>query len=696
MSAVLSEQHLQRTAVVYVRQSSMGQVTGHTESKRRQYDLAAVARAKGFVKVETIDEDQGRSGSGMTERPGFNRLAGMVCSGTVGAVFCLEASRLARNGREWHQLIDLCALSGTLLIDSDAIYDPLQSSDRLMLGVKGTLSEYELTMLRQRALAARDSKAQRGELRMLLPPGYCWSDAGRIEIDPDERVAETVRAVFRRFRELGSVRQVLCWLAAQAWQFPAMRQGPHGAYVQWAEPRYHNVSCMIRNPTYAGAYVFGRTEVRTRLEQGWVRKRGGFRKPMDRWSVLLRGNHPGYITWDQYQEHQVMLANNAHMKKAAQPKSGRGGHALLSGLIRCGHCGRMMRVQYSPRAGNSHRYRCRGDFNAAHTKGCLSVGGARIDRAVCEQLLQALSPLAIEAAVAAADKDSRVHEEVLGALTRDLEAAQYEAHLAGRRHAAVDPDKRQVARELEARWEAALERVRQIESRIASERASTNSRPTVNRTRLMTLASDLTTAWNAAGTEMRTKQRLVRTLIREIVLSRDDAADQYIVVIHWHGGRHSEHRVARNRDARTAGAPQTNPVQIVRTLAASCSDREIAMTLNRMRCALDNDPTWTIARVAQLRERLEIVPFAPDPGTAPKLSIAQAARRLGVGTGIVRRLIAEGSLDNLQQIPFAPSRIDPHSLESETVRIGVRRAAGPQPPVSSANRDCYTLKLPGF
>src|SRR6266567_9125962 len=241
MHSKITPEHLDRGAVVYVRQSTMGQVAEHTESQRRQYALAESARALGFASVTVIDDDLGRSGSGLVERPGFQKLVASVCSGSAGAVFCIEASRLARNGRDWHHLIDLCALVGTLVIDPDGTYDPRLVNDRLLLGLKGTMSEYELSLLRQRGLAARDTKAKRGELRFALPPGYCWNELSRIEIDPDERVSEAIRLLFRKFQELGSARQVFLWTIQSGLKLPVLRQSPVGFRIEWREPAYHTV-----------------------------------------------------------------------------------------------------------------------------------------------------------------------------------------------------------------------------------------------------------------------------------------------------------------------------------------------------------------------------------------------------------------------------------------------------------------------
>lgn len=418
MSPKITPDHLGRSAVVYVRQSTMMQVLENTESQRRQYGLAEAARALGFASVDVIDDDLGRSGSGSVDRPGFQKLVASVCAGAVGAVFCIEASRLARNGRDWHHLIDLCALVGTLVVDPDGTYDPRLVNDRLLLGLKGTMSEYELSLLRQRGLAARDSKARRGDLRFALPPGYCWTELGQIEIDPDERVADAIRLVLRKFGELGSVRQVMLWLQDAGLKLPAMRRNTQVCKVEWRPAAYHTVLQILRHPVYAGAYVFGRMADRTRVVDGRARKTTGHSKPRAAWHVLLRDHHPEYISWEQFEANQQLISENAHMQKRTERKSARGGRALLTGLVRCGRCGRTMRVFYGSRSGHSHRYHCRGDDSHVGGWLCIGIGGLRIDRAVAAQIVEAVSDHAIEAAIRAADQVARVDDGTRQAIGR--------------------------------------------------------------------------------------------------------------------------------------------------------------------------------------------------------------------------------------------------------------------------------------
>jgi DNA invertase Pin-like site-specific DNA recombinase len=689
-------EHLARAAVVYVRQSTLGQVEHHTESKRLQYSLADTASVLGFASVETIDDDLGRSGSGLVERPGFQKLVAMVCGGTVGAVVCIEASRLARNGRDWHHLIDLCALVGTVVIDPDGVYDPRLMNDRLLLGLKGTMSEYELSLLRQRGLAARDSKAQRGELKFALPPGYCWNELGQIEMDADERVCDTIRMILRKFRELGSARQVLLWAVQNKLQLPVMRPSERGPRIAWHAPAYHTVLEILQHPVYAGAYVFGRTTQRTTILEGRAKKTVGHKKPMPEWNVLIPDHHSCYISWEEFQQNQRMIGENAHMQKRTDRKSARGGRALLAGLVRCGRCGRMMRVFYGSSASHAHRYLCRGNTDVAGGKPCIGAGGIRVDRMVSSQILEAVSAHAIEAAMQAAERSRTTDNDVHLALSKELEAARYEASLAARRYELVDPAKRLVARELEGRWNTALERVDQLERRVREVEAQAMRRPQIDQGTLLALAQDLPAAWNASGADARTKQRLTRILIQEVVIDDDAAANQIVLVIHWTGGRHTEVRVAKIRTGRYPDDRHPSPVEVMRILGGHWPDRELAVTMNRMRCKTNDGSTWTVARVRELRERLEISAFDATIVRVETITVDEAAHRLNICVGSVKRLIREGVLPAKQLMPSAPWQIPTAALTTEAVKIGVRNVIERRPRNFSNLQDLKILKLPGF
>jgi DNA invertase Pin-like site-specific DNA recombinase len=693
----ITPDHLGRTAVVYIRQSTMAQVMGNLESQRRQYELADAAKGAGFASVVLIDDDLGRSGSGSVERPGFERLVALVCSGNVGAVYCIEASRLARNGRDWHHLIDLCALTGAVVVDPDGVYDPRFVNDRLLLGLKGTMSEYELSLMRQRGQAARIAKAKRGEFRFMLPPGFCWSEAGKIEKDPDEHVQEAVRLIFAKFRELGSARQVFLWLRAGKIEMPVVRRNVEVYKLIWKPPAYHTVVQILHNPLYAGAYAFGRNGQRTHIVDGRARKANGFKKPQTEWTALLRDNHEEYISWHEFEDNQQLMLENAYMKKNCDRKSGRGGRALLTGLIRCGRCGRMVRVFYGMTKGHAHRYQCRGNEEGVGDGAlCIGIGGVRVDKAVALACLEAVSDRAVEAAIFAADQVERSTQDVIAALERNLEAARYDASLAARRYELVDPAKRHVARELEARWNGALEHVAEIEARIEELRAENAARPKIDRATLLQLAHDLPTAWNAPTTDTRTKQRLIHVLIKEIIFNLDETSNEAMLLIHWHGGRHTEIRVARVKTGRYPKDMAPTAVEALRKLAGHWPDKELAVSLNRMLCRTSDGGTWTTVRVREMRERLGLPEYDVEISGGKTISLCKAAEHLGICVGSAKTLALKGVLPASQIMPGAPWCVPVEALTSESVRIGVQKVVDRRPQHYEDFQYDKVVRLPGI
>ena len=484
---------LRRKAVVYVRQSTQTQVQTNLESQRRQYDLVEEARRRGFAQVEVIDDDLGRSASGMVARPGFDRLVAWLCAGEVGAVLCFDASRLARNGRDWHHLLELCGLVEARVIDLDGVYDPCRPNDRLLLGMKGSISEFELGVLRARMFEAARAKAHRGELRISVPIGYIWHREIGLGFDPDMRLQEAIRLIFERFRKLGSARQVLLSLAAEEVHFPRPSDGKKMVSFDWTPIRYRNVISVLKNPFYAGVYVYGKSEKRTTLVEGRLRKSYGHGKPVDQWEVMLKEHHEAYIDWAEFERNQKQLAVNAY-GRVGGAKSGRGGRALLAGMLGCGRCGRRLVVAYTGRGVPQAVYRCdRPNLYLAQPR-CFTFGGRRPDEAITRELLRAVEPMAIEAALQAERRHMEVQVDQRRIVELELQQARYEATLAERRYAACDPDNRLIAAQLEKSWEGALQRVLACEQRLnAVEQAqSSAARPD-----LAGLAEDLAAAWDA-------------------------------------------------------------------------------------------------------------------------------------------------------------------------------------------------------
>ena len=579
---------LQRKAIVYVRQSTPQQVQVNLESERRQYDLVEVARRRGFNTVEVIDDDLGRTASGTVARPGFERLVAALCAGQVGAVLCLDASRLARNGRDWHHLLELCGLVEARVIDLDGVYDPCRPNDRLLLGMKGSISEFELGIIRSRMYEAARSKARRGELRISAPIGYIWDRHVGLGLDPDRRLQEVIKLVFQKFRELGSARQVLLWMTPQNIHFPYPTDGRTLTTVDWRPIRYRNVISILKNPFYAGVYAYGKSEKRTAIVDGRARKSYGHLKPMDTWEVFIKDHHEGYIGWAEYERNQAVLAGNAY-GRVGDTKSGRGGRALLAGLICCARCGRRLSVTYTGRYPRPV-YRCDKPNLQLGLKYCVSFGGKRIDETIAAEMLRAVTPMAIEAAEEAdrmlrdEDTDRRRIAEL------ELNQAQYDASLAERRYAACDPDNRLIAAQLEKAWETALRRVEACRKRLDALQVLEDKNPHPDFSRL---ADNLSAAWKAPPTTMRTRQRLLRSLINEIIADVDAAAGEIVLVIHWKGGQHSELRVRKPKTGEHGCHTSDEAIAVMRSMAGRWSDQDIAASLNRMAIPTGQGKTWT-------------------------------------------------------------------------------------------------------
>src|ERR1700752_5156346 len=444
----ITPDHLARGAFIYIRQSTVDQLANNDESRLRQYGLADRARALGWTDVTVIDDDLGRSGSGVS-RPGFERLLAAICEGRVGAVFAIEASRLARHGRDWHTLIEFCGLVGTVIVDEDGVYDPRHPNDRLLLGMKGTMSELELSLFRQRSQEALKQKARRGALFLSVAAGYVRAGRDRIEKDPDRRVQEALSLVFAKFAEFHSVRQVHVWLRDEGIALPvACHRAAEGRSIAWKLPLYNPVHNILTNPVYAGAYAFGRTMSRVSVEDGRKRVKRGLRRPQSEWDVLLEDQHEGYITWSEFERNQRVIANNATGKGSAVTGAVRRRELLLAGLLRCGHCGRKMYVGYGGKAG---RYYCQGALVNHGTARCISFGGLRADNAVGTGGLQVLETPGIDAAVKALAAQTGEDSAAQRQLDLALQQARFSAAHARRQYDAVDPGNRLVAGELERR-----------------------------------------------------------------------------------------------------------------------------------------------------------------------------------------------------------------------------------------------------
>lgn len=653
--------HRRRAALVYVRQSSMAQVECHRESTDRQYALVEQARQLGWPReqIAVIDDDLGLSGASTRHRNGFARMTAEVAMGRVGIVLGLEVSRLARNNADWYRLLDLCGMTDTLIGDADGVYHPGGFNDRLVLGLKGTMSEAELHVLRARLEGGIRNKAARGELRRALPVGLVWGDAeGEVRFDPDEAVTGAIRLVFERFAELGSARRVWLWLQSQNVAFPSQIT-PSGE-IRWGSPTYTAIHRVLTNPVYAGAYAYGkRRHERYVDDQGVVRKRVR-RLPRAEWAVFLSDHHEGFIDWSTYEANQARIGANTRPQPHQSGGAVREGAALLQGIATCGQCGRRLRTHYRG-ANATPGYHCAGK-HIIEGRGsyCLSVGGVQIDQAVSQALLEAVQPAAIEAALAAADRFEADGDAAQVQRRREVERHRYQAQRAERRYRAVDPENRLVARGLEAEWEQRLRDLAQAEADLArhEQRQRRHGRP-VDHQALRALGDDLRRVWGASTTTDRDRKGLLRSLLEEVVIAVDRAEFRADLTLRWQGGAVTEREVDLPRSRPPAVRTDEDTIALVRRLAAHHPDAIIAGILNRQGRATARGQRFTVPAVAGLRRYWGIPCFAPPAGPpdGELVNVRQAARTLGIAPSTLHRWLNDGFIAGEQVTPGAPWRI---------------------------------------
>jgi len=675
MNEKITHQHFDKTAYIYVRQSTVHQVRHHHQGRQRQYDLSDRARQLGFAQVVVIDDDQGKTGSGLVERPGFSTLLTAVCGGRAGAVFALEASRLARNNRDWHHLIDLCALTSTLIIDGEGVYDPKQVNDRLLLGLKGTMSEFELSLFRQRARKAFEMKVAAGHAMWEIPIGFTRDENDRIEKIADRQVQTAIAGVFVKFRELGSARQTALWYRDQTVSLPEAVRGTRSRQANWRLPSVSRIRQVLKNPCYAGALAYGRTEAKVSVDNGRARKSGTrTAKPQDKWKVLLRENHEGYITWQEYEENQLMLnANTAARQPTANGKA-KNGPALLGGLLRCAHCGRKLFVGYSGSAGSIQRYNCNGGREERGSAACQSLGGIDVDRAISDAVLETIAPAGIEAALLAMEKFDTQKDQRCQSLELALEKARYEVDRARRQYDEVDPANRLVAGELETRWNKALENVAKLELQLQELQLKREELTDEERAQLIALSQDLPILWNHESATPELKKQILRTVIEEIVIGDDEQRTHHQLTVHWKGGVHTALSVKRRRAGQRSTNTTKTALELIEELSKVCSDQTIAATLNRLGLVTGAGKTWRVHSVHSARYLHKL----PNHRKAKAwVTVEAAAKELGVSHTVIRRLIRENTMPAHQVVETTPWIIARESLllpavilETEAVRAG--------------------------
>jgi DNA invertase Pin-like site-specific DNA recombinase len=657
-------EHLARQAMAYVRQSTMIQVRENTGSTARQYDLVQRALDLGWTReqVVVIDQDQGLSGASAAGRDGFQFLVAEVGLGHAGAVLSLEASRLARSCSDWYRLIEICALTDTLVIDEEGVYDPGQYNDRLLLGFKGTMSEAELHWLRNRLLGGKLEKAQKGQLRFRLPVGLAYDSHSQVTLDPDEQVQQAVRLVFSLFDELGSALAVVKHFATHKLLFPTrLWGGDRDGELVWSPLHYGRVLDILHNPAYASAYVYGRTKTRTQALPGEApRIKGRIRQvELEDWPIVLYDAHPGYITWEQFLRNRQRLDDNRTFRPEDRRGAVREGAALLQGIVLCGLCGRRMTVRYLD--DGTPCYECEQVHTQLAGKTCQSIRGGGVDEAVARALLEAMQPAQLEVSMAALEQIEARARQIDRQWQLRIERAHYEADLARRRFFAVEPENRLVARSLERDWNEKLAEIQHLEGEYAAlPRPTARLASPEERQRILALAQDLPLVWHSPTTTNAERKQLLRFLVKDVTLTRRETTIH--IGIRWQTEARTELDIARPKRAFDARRTDPAVVNRVRELAPTHTDRRIATLLNQEGFTSGAGGSFTDVKVRWIRHAYDVPTDCPEtPAACPegrrgdgRYSAQAAAELLNVSVSTISDWCKSGRLDGIRANPRGP------------------------------------------
>src|SRR4051794_34659239 len=665
-SPKIKPEHLARKAIVYLRQSSERQVRQNLESQRLQYEMAERVRRLGWQEIEIINNDLGCSAAmASASREGFERVLSSVALGEVGIVASREVSRLSRTDKDWCRLVEVCQIFGTLIGDEQQIYDLNHLDDQLVLGIKGTLSVVELKVLRQRLQAGQESKARRGELFKRLPVGYAQDGTGKVVLHPDRRVCEAIRLVFSKFRELWSVRQTFQWFRDHDVELPA--NPISGTRLVWKIPSQSLVADILRNPFYAGAYVWGRRPTETLLVDGRLRKRQAANRPPEECRVFIADHHVEYIDWATYEENQRMTRRNTLNREADESMAAiRAGQGLLVGLLRCGHCGRKLHVRYWGGRGTNARYLCKGDFDDGGQY-CIGFGGSMVDRRFSEEVLKAISPLGVKASLKAIDDLTAGEAGQRATLAGKLEQLEYEAKRAFEQYDVVDARNRLAAAELEHRWNEKLEEIEIVRQQLTSLAEKRRSLSAEEEASILSMGENFADVWRSNHCLPALKKMICRTVIEEIIVRADQSKKTLHFTLHWKGGVYTQLEMDRPRSA-TETATSLEALEMIRQMAVRHGDDQIASVLNRLGYCTGKGNRWNQNRVATARKNHSITGQKRALHDPERISLNEAARLCGVSHRSIERLAEAGLLKREQVAPRAPWQILRSDLNAEPVR----------------------------
>jgi DNA invertase Pin-like site-specific DNA recombinase len=677
----IAAHHCSRLALIYIRQSSPHQVLHHRESQLRQRSFQQRAADLGWAaeRIRVIDEDLGQSATKRyQDRTGFQNMVAEAAIGHVGIILALELSRLSRSNQDWYHLLDICAVTRTLLADEEGLYDPRAYNDRLLLGLKGTMSEAEIHIMKQRLVEAMRAKAKRGEFCFPLPPGYQWDEAGRMVKTPDEQVRSAIELMFARFEQWGTIHRVQSSMAEDGLQVPIV-SGP-GQRLRWGRPDYAHLRRILTHPIYAGAYCYGRRQVEQFLDSDQRPMKRVREQRRQQWHVLIRDHHEAYLSWERFERIQSQIQSNR--RSPSGPGAPREGRSLLQGLILCGQCGRRMRVLYNSRSAQI-RYCC--VRPQAGLRVCQDFGGRRLERGVEELVLAALQPVGMEAMIAAAADHTRACEAERIHWRQRVERARYEVDLARRQYEAVDPANRLVGRELERRFENALQELQDVELKTQAQMETTD-RPLTEEEQqtLKSYAEQLPQLWHVPTTQAQERKRIVRCLIETVVVTAPKDAPKIQAEVHWIGGQATTIEVQRGRKGVNRYVADPELVELIRQMAAEFSDAQMARILNRKKLRTAKGLVFTAQRVSNLRHRYDIESgmAAQKPHRKDIYTAEEAARLLGIDHSTVTRWVNVGLLHGSQMTPGAPWRV--RVTEEDRRRLSVADSADGWLPLKGA------------
>ena len=673
----VTSSHLERDAWLYVRQSTLRQVMENTESTERQYALRERAVALGWPieRIHVIDEDLGESGASQ-KREGFRKLTAEVANGSVGVVMGLEVSRLARNSVDWHRLLEICVISNTLILDEDAIYNPAEFNDQLILGIKGTMSVAEMHYLKSRMRGGVLNKAARGELKMALPIGFVYDPLDRVVIDPDVQIQETIHCLFDTFRRTGSACATVRYFRKENILFPARGCGaPQKGEIFWHDLTHKRALTVLRNPRYTGAFVYGRTTSRVGIDG----QRIHINLPQDEWQFLIRDAHPGYIDWDRYEANLAQLRSNAQAFGADRRTPPREGSALIQGIVLCGHCGRKMTVHYHHRNGRQlPTYMCQSEGFETAVEMCQRVPGVGIDQIVGELLVELMVPASLEMTLTVQDELLRRADEADTLRARKVQRASEAVELARQRYMQTHPNNRMVADQLEADWNNALRAHQEAQREYEKQRELDGDQLSEQRRQeILTLASDFARLWHDCETPGRERKRMVRLLIEDVTVFGKHDDTTITLGIRLSGGATRTLKIKRELPAAEKYRTAKTVVTEIDALLDHHTDAEIAEILNQRGLRTGYDLSFNTTRVFGIRLRYQLKSRYQRLREQGLLSVQETAKALGISPSTVRRMRWAGKICSypynakdarLYELPATTETNESHSSTQESIQ----------------------------